>query len=77
MFGVLALAFSQLGFLIKVSIKIDREFMLVDDLHRIHAFLYIPTKRIFYHFGFQNAYFTIQNDESSLIIRKNGRVDWI
>lgn len=51
--------------------------MLVDDLHRIHAFLYIPTKRIFYHFGFQNAYFTTQNDESSLIVRKNGRVDWI
>ena len=51
--------------------------MLVDDLHRMHAFLYIPTKRIFYHFGCQNAYFTTQNDESSLIIRKNGRVDWI
>ena len=51
--------------------------MLVDDLHRKRMILYIPTKRIFYHFGFQNAYFTTQNDESSLIIRKNGRVDWI
>ena len=51
--------------------------MLVDDLHRMHAFLYIPTKRIFYHFDCENAYFATQNDESSLIIRKNGRVDWI
>jgi len=73
----LALAFSQLSFFIKVSIKIDREFMLVDNLHRTHAFLYIPTKRIFYRFDCQNAYFATQNDESSLIIRKNGRVDWI
>ena len=77
MFGVLALTFSQLGLLIKVSIKIDRELMLVDDLHRIHAFLYIPTKRIFYHFGFQNTYFAVKNGGNSLIIRKNGRVDWI
>lgn len=51
--------------------------MLVDDLHRMHAFLYIPTKRIFYHFDCQDTYFTTQNDESSVIIRKNGRVDWI
>ena len=51
--------------------------MLVDDLHRIHAFLYIPTKRIFYHFDCQNAYFTVKNGGNSLIIRKNGRVDWI
>lgn len=34
--------------------------MLVDDLHRMHAFLYIPTKRIFYHFGCQNAYFAVK-----------------
>ena len=51
--------------------------MLVDGLHRKWMILYTPTKRIFYHFGYQNAYFTTQNDESSLIIRKNGRVDWI
>ena len=44
--------------------------MLVDDLHRKRMILYIPTKRIFYHFDCQNAYFTTQNDESSLIIRK-------
>ena len=37
--------------------------MLVDDLHRIHAFLYIPTKRIFYHFGYQNAYFAVKTVE--------------
>ena len=37
--------------------------MLVDDLHRIHAFLYIPTKRIFYHFDCQNAYFTLKTVE--------------
>lgn len=51
--------------------------MLVDGLHRIHAFLYIPTKRVFYHFDCQNAYFTVKNGGNSLIIRKNGRVDWI
>ena len=37
--------------------------MLVDDLHRIHAFLYIPTKRIFYHFDCQNAYFAVKTVE--------------
>lgn len=51
--------------------------MLVDALHRIRSILYIPTKRIFYHFGYQSAYFTAKNGGNSLIIRKNGRVDWI
>ena len=37
--------------------------MLVDDLHRIHAFLYIPTKRIFYHFDCQNAYLVAKTVE--------------
>ena len=51
--------------------------MLVDGLHRIRLILYIPTKRIFYHFDYQKAYFAVKNGGNSRIIRKNGRVDWI
>ena len=69
--------FAQLSFLIKVSIKLDWGFMLVDSLHRIRVILYIPTKRIFYHFDSKSAYFTAKNGVDSRFRRKNGRVDWI
>ncbi len=51
--------------------------MLVDGLHRIRLILYIPTKRIFYHFDSKSAYFTAKNGADSRFRRKNGRVDWI
>ena len=54
----MALTFVQLSFLIKVSIKFARGFTLVDALHRIRLILYIPTKRIFYHFDSKSVYFT-------------------
>jgi len=73
----LALTFSQLSFLIKVSIKFAQGFTLVDDLHRIRLILYIPTKRIFYHFDSKSAYFTAKNGADSRFRKKNGRVDWI
>ena len=37
--------------------------MLVDDLHRKRIILYIPTKRIFYHFDCQNAYLVAKTVE--------------
>jgi hypothetical protein len=73
----LALTFAQLSFLIKVSIKFARGFTLVDALHRIRLILYIPTKRIFYHFDSKSAYITAKNGVVSQFRRKNGRVDWI
>lgn len=51
--------------------------MLVDALHRIRSILYIPTKRIFYHFDSKSAYFTIKNGAVLRFKRRNGRVDWI